>query len=119
MQYDTSMADAAFALAQRWDEARSTDLSFKRSDLDSFDANQVGKRCLFDRNASCTHMATVLFLETLKEYPAFDRRMIKALDTTYKFASTRSTEIRLRFYLVALNPESGGEYVDSACEWCV
>jgi hypothetical protein len=44
MEYETTLALQAFALAERWDASRSSeDLSqFKGSDLESFSSNQKG-----------------------------------------------------------------------------
>ena len=44
MEYDESLAQAAYDLAQRWDNARNkgaNEADFKESDLDSFDSNQI------------------------------------------------------------------------------
>lgn len=46
LEFDTTLAVKAYALAKRWDAARSTDipqLDFKETDLQDFDANQVGR----------------------------------------------------------------------------
>lgn len=44
MIYDSTLAEKAYALAARWDVARTKDIShmdFKATDLDGFDANQI------------------------------------------------------------------------------
>lgn len=47
MKYDTSLADAAYALAARWDAARKSDkLDFSAEDIKSFNAMQIGKSSL-------------------------------------------------------------------------
>ena len=46
-EYDTTLAEAAYALAKRWDESRSRDtssLKFSKEDLDDFNSNQKGAR---------------------------------------------------------------------------
>jgi len=46
-EYDTTLAEAAYALAKRWDESRSSDtssLKFSKEDLDDFNSNQKGAR---------------------------------------------------------------------------
>lgn len=46
MEYDLTLVNAAYALADRWYESRhitdTSQLDFKASDLDSLDANQRG-----------------------------------------------------------------------------
>lgn len=46
MDYDTTLAQEAYALAAKWDASRSNNISsleFKKTDLDSFDTNQISK----------------------------------------------------------------------------
>ena len=45
MDYDLTLAETAYKLAERWDAARTTDISkldFKESDLKDFNSNQIG-----------------------------------------------------------------------------
>lgn len=45
MEYDLSLAEKAYKLAERWDAARNTEVShldFKDSDLKDFNSNQIG-----------------------------------------------------------------------------
>jgi leukotriene-A4 hydrolase len=46
MEYDLTLAQAAYALATRWDASRSVTetsaLDFQKSDLDSFSSTQIG-----------------------------------------------------------------------------
>ncbi|KAF7320841.1 Leuk-A4-hydro-C domain-containing protein [Mycena chlorophos] len=107
MEYDTTLAQAAYALADRWDAARdSTDLStFTPADLDGFNANQI-----------------IVFLERLQDRPALPFSHLTALGTTYKLDSTPNSEVRLRFYELALSPptsEAAKHYVDPASKWVV
>jgi len=47
IEYDTSLAAQAYALAKKWDDARNIDeLDFKPSDLDGFNSNQICERPL-------------------------------------------------------------------------
>ena len=60
MEYDTSLADAAYSLASRWSSSRTASLPdlaarFSKSDLEGFSSTQV-----------------VVFLETLEGEEAFD-----------------------------------------------
>lgn len=43
MEYDTTLADAAYSLAAKWDEARRKgEMDFRSSDLDKFTSSQTG-----------------------------------------------------------------------------
>ncbi|PCH33157.1 hypothetical protein WOLCODRAFT_147267 [Wolfiporia cocos MD-104 SS10] len=87
MTYDLTLAEQAYALATKWDASRSTpidQLTFRETDLDSFDSNQK-----------------VVFLEKLQSYAALPSSHVMRLGTLYKLAETSNPEIRLRFYAVA------------------
>ena len=46
MEYDTSLAEQAYALADKWDGSRDltpSELDFKQTDLESFSANQISE----------------------------------------------------------------------------
>jgi leukotriene-A4 hydrolase len=46
MEYDISLAEAAYALAGLWDQSRDTSISqlgFKEKDLEGFNSNQKSK----------------------------------------------------------------------------
>jgi leukotriene-A4 hydrolase len=49
MTYDTLLAQAAYALADRWDAVRSTaDITeFKKTDLDEFNSNQISMLLIY------------------------------------------------------------------------
>ncbi|KAJ6569389.1 peptidase family M1-domain-containing protein [Mycena capillaripes] len=107
MHYDTTLAQAAYALADRWDISRSvTDISeFKKEDLDEFNANQI-----------------IVFLERLQALPALPLSHITHLGTLYGLSSTPNAEIRLRFYVLALSPpssEAAAHFVAEAGKWVV
>ncbi|KAJ7058795.1 peptidase family M1-domain-containing protein [Mycena amicta] len=107
MQYDTTLAQAAYALADRWDASRdTTDLSeFKSSDLEGFNANQI-----------------VVFLERLQDRPALPLSHLTALGRTYGIDSTPNSEVRLRFYELVLTPptsEAAKHFVGDASKWVV
>ncbi|KAJ7909530.1 peptidase family M1-domain-containing protein [Mycena leptocephala] len=104
MTYDTSLAQAAYALADRWDAVRSTaDITeFKKTDLDEFNSNQI-----------------IVFLERLQAMPALPLSHITHLGSLYGLSSTPNAEIRLRFYVLALSPpasEAAAHFVDEAGE---
>ncbi|KAJ7075001.1 peptidase family M1-domain-containing protein [Mycena belliarum] len=107
MEYDTTLAQAAYALADRWDAARATaDTSrFKKEDLDTFNANQI-----------------IVFLERLQTLPPLPLSHIEHLGTLYKLSGTPNAEIRLRFYALALAPptsEAAVHFVGDAAKWVV
>ncbi|KAM0754058.1 hypothetical protein T439DRAFT_322944 [Meredithblackwellia eburnea MCA 4105] len=99
MEFDTSLADAAYSLAARWDKSRdaSSFPDFSAQDLDKFSSNQVG-----------------LFLDTLFNYPTLGKPVIEALNENYSFDGQGNPEIRLRWYQLALK---GGFYTEQAALW--
>ncbi|GJN94354.1 hypothetical protein Rhopal_007428-T1 [Rhodotorula paludigena] len=107
MEYDTSLADAAYALAQRWSDAR-------RASLANLEAR-------FSRDADLGQLSStqiIVFLETLETYDAFKRgesKVVEAMEKVYRFgAESKNPEILLRWFLVALK---GGFYAKEAAEW--
>ncbi|KAF7330388.1 Leukotriene A-4 hydrolase [Mycena venus] len=111
MEYDLTLAEAAYTLAARWDASRSvaetSTLDFQKSDLDSFMSTQI-----------------VVFLERLQDYPALPDTHIKHLATVYGVSNSPNAEIRLRFYNLALSPPTSaaaayfrarGDEVGSGC----
>ncbi|KAF7797777.1 hypothetical protein EIP86_008978 [Pleurotus ostreatoroseus] len=102
MEYDTSLANSAYELADRWDKSRHTspsNLGFKESDLDSFNANQK-----------------VVFLQTLETYAPLPSSHVETLDKLYHLSKTPNAEIRLRFYEVALQDPTSEAAKKSAPE---
>ncbi|KAF7329344.1 Leuk-A4-hydro-C domain-containing protein [Mycena kentingensis (nom. inval.)] len=107
MEYDTTLAQAAYTLADRWDAARdSTDLSaFTPGDLAGFNGNQI-----------------VVFLERLQSVAALPAAHLKTIGETYALDKTPNSEVRLRFYelvLGASNSEAAKAYVGDAVKWVV
>lgn len=108
MIYDLTLAEKAYALAARWDGARTKDISqldFKATDLNEFDANQI-----------------FVFLERLQSFPSLPSQLISYLGSLYKLSSTLNAEIRYRFYDIALaEPLSAAAkgFVDEAAHWVV
>lgn len=105
MQYDTTLAQAAYDLAAKWDQSRSTsDLQFKESDLEGFNSNQI-----------------VVFLETLtSKYPPLPSSHLIYLAEAYKVSKTHNAEIRLRFYhLIFVEPtsEASKKFAPEAADW--
>ncbi|KAJ7719240.1 peptidase family M1-domain-containing protein [Mycena maculata] len=107
MTYDTSLAQAAYSLAERWNSSRgSTDTTgFKKEDLADFGSNQK-----------------VVFLERLQTFPALPLSHLAHLGTLYDLASSPNAEIRLRFYELVLAPptsEAAAHFVADAGKWVV
>ncbi|KAJ7630308.1 peptidase family M1-domain-containing protein [Roridomyces roridus] len=104
--YDSSLAQAAYALAERWDASRGGDASsFKKGDLDGFDSNQI-----------------VVFLERLQTLPALPLSHLIHLGSAYGLAGTPNAEIRLRFYELVLTPptsEAAAHFVGEAGRWVI
>ncbi|PPQ84726.1 hypothetical protein CVT25_013808 [Psilocybe cyanescens] len=90
MEYDLTLAEAAWTLAKRWDAARAVEdvggLDFEEGDLKAFNSNQI-----------------VAFLEKLQSYAPLPSPLLEHLGTLYKLSTTSNAEIRLRFYEVALS----------------
>ncbi|KAI0785951.1 peptidase family M1-domain-containing protein [Abortiporus biennis] len=107
-EYDTTLATQAYALAKRWSDSRSSDLSqldFKFDDLNDFNSNQI-----------------IVFLEKLEEYDPLPTTHITYLGDLYKVSSTPNAEIRLRFYENALRDvksEAAKVYAVEAAKWVV
>ncbi|CAL1696869.1 unnamed protein product [Somion occarium] len=108
IEYDTTLAKQAYALAERWDAARSTsDLSeFKESDVESFNSNQQ-----------------IVFLERLEgNYDALPSSHIDHLGELYHVSNTPNAEIRLRFYELALKDspsDAAKRFAPVAAKWVV
>ncbi|KAJ7743783.1 peptidase family M1-domain-containing protein [Mycena metata] len=107
MTYDTTLAQAAYALADRWDASRSTTelTEFKTSDLADFNSNQ-----------------TIVFLERLQALPALPFSHLEHLGTLYGLASTPNAEVRLRFYALALAPptsDAAKHFAPEVGKWVV
>lgn len=101
LEFDTTLVTRAYALAKRWDEARSisnpSQLDFKEDDLHDFDGNQI-----------------IAFLEKLQSYPPLSSNLVRYLATLYGVSTTSNAEIRLRFYGLALKDPSSAVAKDFA-----
>ncbi|KAK2459750.1 hypothetical protein APHAL10511_008182 [Amanita phalloides] len=90
LDYDVTLAEKAFALADRWNASRSvpdvSQLDFNESDLEGLDTNQI-----------------IVFLERLQSLPSLPSSHLQHLAEVYDFSSTPNSEIRLRFYELVLN----------------
>ncbi|TRM61567.1 hypothetical protein BD626DRAFT_549145 [Schizophyllum amplum] len=108
MEYDTSLAEAAYGLAARWDSARTSEvdtLDFTADDLTTFDSNQK-----------------VVFLERLQTYAALPLSHVRHLGELYNIAMTPNAEIRLRFYAIALQDpasDAAQAYAQAAVDWVI
>ncbi|KAI0809133.1 peptidase family M1-domain-containing protein [Irpex lacteus] len=109
LEYDTSLAEAAYALADRWNASRSTadltKLDFKASDVDNFNSNQK-----------------IIFLERLQSYSSLPASHVSHLGTLYHVSTTPNVELRYRFYELALrepSSEAARHFVAEANKWVV
>jgi len=109
MEYDSTLAHAAYNLAARWNASRSVspviDLVFKKSDLDTFISTQI-----------------VVFLESLLDFPPLPCSHLVHLGNIYGMSSTTNAEIRLRFYNLVLSTptsEAAAHFAPEATKWVV
>ncbi|KAF7978977.1 hypothetical protein HWV62_44229 [Athelia sp. TMB] len=105
MEYDTTLAEQAYVLANKWHGSRDltpSELDFKQTDLESFSTNQI-----------------IAFLDRLSTLPSLPHTHIAHLDSLYRLSSTSNGELRLRFYELALHgPSPGPEaYALGAIKW--
>lgn len=98
-KYDTTLADDAYSLAQRWCQARNdSTIKFDPIDIKNFTSNQI-----------------VVFLEKLdEEVEKFDESVIDLMNQTYRFNETKNQEIRLRWYSNSLK---SGCFCKDAAQW--
>ncbi|KAI5118514.1 hypothetical protein M0805_007683 [Coniferiporia weirii] len=108
MEYDLTLAEQAYRLADRWDASREEDirlLDFKATDLDTFDSNQKA-----------------VFLERLQSLPPLPATHVDHLGSLYAVSKTANAEIRFRYYELALldpsTPESK-HLAEQAARWVV
>ncbi|KAK4054137.1 Leucyl aminopeptidase yscIV [Microbotryomycetes sp. JL201] len=87
MTYDTSLADKAYALAKRWNDARDGDSweTFSAKDVDGWTSNQVG-----------------MLLDTLTTYHKFPKDAVEHLERAYAVNATKNPEIRASQYSPAM-----------------
>lgn len=127
MEYDESLAQAAYDLAQRWDNVRNrggNETDFQESDLESFNSNQISPpRVVYFLKRDIHHPALlVVFLEKLQSYPPLPPSLIHLLGSVYKLADTPNAEVRLRYYQVALTDTStpaAKDFALTATRWVI
>ncbi|KAG1741787.1 peptidase family M1-domain-containing protein [Suillus paluster] len=104
MEYDMTLAQQSYKLAERWSKAKEP-FEFDAADIDGMDANQI-----------------VVFLERLQSFDPLPVVHIDHLGVLYGLVNTPNAEIRLRFYQVALlDPKSAKaeQYATEALGWVV
>lgn len=104
MEYDNTLAVQAQKLADRWIRLVEGKTSieaerFGPKDIQGWDSNQV-----------------VVFLEALHSGPKLSTDLTSQLDTFYSFSDQVNSEIRLRFYEVALE-DAKTKYKQEAADW--
>ncbi|OJA13741.1 hypothetical protein AZE42_01549 [Rhizopogon vesiculosus] len=125
MEYDLTLVNAAYALADRWYESRlitdPSKLDFRASDLDSLDGNQRGARQhRFVISVSWISEVAAVFLERLEDYSEpLPAGHLFHFDQLYSFSTTPSTEIRFRFYNIVLKSEAATHFVQAAANWVI
>lgn len=99
--YDTSLADAAVALAAKWAAARGTDYAaFSAKDVEGWRSTQVG-----------------YFLMQLRvKHDKLEGKGVEAAARAYGMDGARNPELRFRWYLLALTSEEGLRAKEAA-EW--
>ncbi|TEB26297.1 leukotriene-A4 hydrolase [Coprinellus micaceus] len=109
MEYDLTLAKEAYDLASRWDVARNVSdtsrLSFKESDIEKFDTNQL-----------------ISFLERLQTFSALPGNLVEHLGSLYGLSTTGNAELRFRFYENALadpSSPSAKTFAEEAAKWVV
>jgi hypothetical protein len=80
MEFDTSLADSAYALAKKWDSARGQAHfpEFSPDDIEGWNSNQV-----------------CMLLDTLHEYKSFPHAPVNAVDSIYGVGQTSNPEIKV------------------------
>lgn len=86
-KFDTTLADACYDLAKRWDEARNDkDLSsFSSKDIEHFSAGQK-----------------IVFLERLSDAEPLPHHLIIKMDELYNFTPNHNADLRLRWQQICL-----------------
>ncbi|GAN09171.1 leukotriene A4 hydrolase/aminopeptidase [Mucor ambiguus] len=86
-EFDTTLADACFDLAKRWDAARESDdlSSFSAKDIENFSAGQK-----------------IVFLEKLTDAEPLPHRLIQKMDQVYNFTPNHNADLRLRWQQLCL-----------------
>ncbi|GAA6059566.1 hypothetical protein JCM10212_000622 [Sporobolomyces blumeae] len=104
MEYDTSLADAAYSLASKWDSSRSLsrgdfEKTFSKKDIEAFQTNQI-----------------IVFLEKMAEKDSFDKNhdAVEVMGKVYDLLDTKNPEIKLRWFVFSLK---AGLYAPEAAAW--
>jgi leukotriene-A4 hydrolase len=104
MEYDMTLAQQSYNLAERWSKTKDTS-EFSAIDISGMDANQIGA-----------------FLERLQSFDPLPVAHIDDLGDLYRLINSPNAELRLRFYEVALlDPKSDKSelYAIAALSWVV
>lgn len=104
MEYDMTLAQQSYTLAERWSKTKDTS-EFSATDISGMDANQIGA-----------------LLERLQSFDPLPVAHIDDLGDLYGLVNSPNAELRLRFYQVALlDPKSAKseQYATAALGWVV
>lgn len=124
MIYDTTLADQAYALADKWDATRGypvSELPFKADDLKEFNGNQISEFRIisFEHWTQIAKCLLVVFLEHLASYEPLPPPHIHRLAEVYSLNITPNAEIRLRWYTLVLGSNAAKDFVNDAVDWLV
>lgn len=98
--FDTSLADACLALADKWQALSEGKSDFKPS------ADDISK---------FTSQQSYVFLEAIQGFKApLSPELVEAMGKEYAYASSKNVELVSRFYVVALKAKSEKFYKDAA-----
>ncbi|KAI7861636.1 peptidase family M1-domain-containing protein [Spinellus fusiger] len=86
-QFDTTLADACYDLARRWDEARHT------QDLDQFSPKDI---------EALSATQKIVFLERLSDCEPLPHPLIEKMDALYQMTPIRNADIRFRWQQVCV-----------------
>ncbi|KAG0172804.1 Leukotriene A-4 hydrolase [Apophysomyces sp. BC1034] len=86
-KFDTTLADACYDLAKRWDEARDA------SDFTQFSPKDI---------ASFTATQKIVFLERLTDCEPLPHRLIEKMDQLYEMTPIRNADVRFRWQQLCL-----------------
>lgn len=121
MEYDMTLAQQSYSLAERWSKTKNTS-EFSPTDISGMDANQIGEYDYWSWLSLLIRPLSVVFLERLQSFDPLPAAHVDHLGDIYGLANSPNAEIRLRFYQVALlDPTSARSehYATAALNWVV
>jgi leukotriene-A4 hydrolase len=107
MEYDMTLAEEAYALAERWDKSRDildlSKLDFDETDLKMLASNQISQYSARSKySIRRLILSIVAFLDRLQSLPTLPSSHIIYLGKLYHLSQSTNAEHRLRFYEIAM-----------------